>query len=75
MTASTIFLYPVQRQRLPAIFFLMVSSVGSGIFLQDGLGGQDHARRAEAALQRALIHKGLLQGMKLTGFGSALRWS
>jgi hypothetical protein len=35
-----------------------------GILVQQGLGRHDHARRAEPALDPAVVHKGLLDGMQ-----------
>src|SRR4051812_34824989 len=52
----------VARQR-PADLVL----AGVGRLVEQGLGGQHHARRAEPALQAVLVAEALLQGMELAG--------
>ena len=65
--ASTILLYPVQRHRFPLSPRLICSSVGSAFFIQKMLGAKDHAPGAKAALHRAAIDEGLLQGVQIVG--------
>src|SRR5207248_2520953 len=43
-----------------------------GVLVEERLGGQHHARRAEPALQTVLLPEALLQRMKLAGGGQAL---
>src|SRR6478752_3458763 len=43
-----------------------------GVLVEERLGGQHHARRAEAALQTVLLPEALLQRMQLAGASQAL---
>src|SRR3972149_8166599 len=40
--------------------------------LQEGLGGEDHPRRAEATLGGAVVNEGLLDGVELPVLGETL---
>ena len=64
-TARTIFWYPVQRQRLPPSAMRISSSLGCGLCGQQRGRGDQHARRAEAALHAALGDDVALQRMRL----------
>src|ERR1700742_3048087 len=43
-----------------------------GVLVEERLGGQHHARRAEAALQTVLLPEALLQRVQLAGTSQAL---
>ena len=42
-----------------------------GIFLQKGLGRQDHGRSTETALNGPLMHEGFLDGVEFILFGQS----
>lgn len=66
ITASTMGLYPVQRQTLPCRVnhSLTSSRVGSGLLHQKPFGRHDEPRRTEAALHARIRHERPLQRMK-----------
>ena len=71
-TASKIFAYPVQRQRLPESASRISSSDGLGAAPEQIDGRDDEPRRAEAALHCAGVDERLLHGVQPLAVGKPL---
>ena len=65
----------MQRQRLPASQKRISCSVGFGFCVEQRLGGDEEAGRADAALQRGVFEERLLQRVQAVRRWRGLRWS